>query len=65
MKKFLVSFMIGVCSVLTCNAYPTHIVTTCGIIVYTDTDFWTDEELERLPAILSALNCAGPATPVD
>lgn len=64
MKKFLVSFMIGVCSVLTCNAYPTHIVTTCGIIVYTDTDFWTKEEWNEIKKILSDLNC-GPSSPVE
>ena len=65
MKKFFLSFVICVCSALTCSAYPISIRTACGIIVYTDTRFWTEEELEELPAILTALNCAGPATPVD
>lgn len=53
MKKLIVlcSFLTFAIPFVQMLAAPTHIPTSCGI-VYTDTDYWTDEELKNLGDIL-------------
>lgn len=42
-----------------------YVVTDCGVIVYTDTSMWTDEELQHLGDILSDFLCDENNDPKD